>query len=111
MGDAGSFTLNDTGSFNERSYIISSRLGLLRILNTRARGCSCALTVGIEIVSMRKYAVLAYNEVVAVRRCVGLGEASVWSVLLCHLCLTGAWGKAGPLFHSLENQVTYGEGR
>lgn len=72
MGDAGSFNLNDTGSFNDRPYIISFHLELLRILNKRAQGCSCGLTVGIEIISIRKYAVLANSEVVPVTRYVEL---------------------------------------
>ena len=72
MGDAGSFTLNDTGSFNDRSYIISFRLGLLRILNKTAQGWSCGLAVGIAIVSIRKYAVWANNGIVPVTRCVEL---------------------------------------
>lgn len=72
MGDAGSFTLNDTGSFNDRSYITSFYWGLLRFLNIRARGWSCGLTVRTEIVSVRKYAALAYNEIVPGMRCAEL---------------------------------------
>lgn len=64
--------------------------------------------------SIRKYAVLAYNEIVPGTRCAERRQCVAYcSATSARFVLGGEYRreKAGLLFYSLENQVTYGESR